>query len=144
MVISNALSAENKEILSLYQFLAFLLCFWAISTSVFKLSLNFDETRHGWCKIWNISFTAFKSVRIWSFSGRYFPVFGLNSEIYFVNFKSPYSPRMREDTDQKSSKYIHFITQCFSLSIVSLRKFVAVNVISLTMFYWTAWSGWPL
>ena len=26
-----------------------------------------------------------KSIRTWSFSGLYFPAFGLNTEIYFVN-----------------------------------------------------------
>ena len=33
-------------------------------------------------------------------SGPYFPVFGLNTEIYEVG-KSPYSVRMQENTDQK-------------------------------------------
>ena len=42
-----------------------------------------------------------KSVRIWSFSGPYFPAFGLNQgEIHSV--------RMRENTEQKNSQYAHF------------------------------------
>ena len=65
-----------------------------------------------------------KSVRIQSFSGPYFPVFGLNTERYGVSLQygeilrisqygeilriSPYSVRMRENTDQKNSKYGHF------------------------------------
>ena len=40
-----------------------------------------------------------KSVRIWSFSGPYFPAFGLNTERY--GRISPYSPQMRENTTKK-------------------------------------------
>ena len=43
-----------------------------------------------------------KSARIRSFSGPYFPAFGLNTGI------SQYSVRMRENTDQKNSEYGHF------------------------------------
>ena len=46
-----------------------------------------------------------KSVRIRSFSGPYFPVFGLNSERYVVSL---YSVRTRENTNPKNSKYEHF------------------------------------
>ena len=38
-----------------------------------------------------------KSVRIWRYSGLYFPVFGLNSI-------SPYSVRMLKNTDQNNSE----------------------------------------
>ena len=41
-----------------------------------------------------------KSVRIRSFSGPFFFAFGLNA----------YSVRMRENTDQKNSKYGHFLS----------------------------------
>ena len=41
-----------------------------------------------------------ESVRIWSFSGSYFPAFGLNTEKYGVS--------LREDTDQKNSESGHF------------------------------------
>ena len=41
-----------------------------------------------------------ESVRIWSFSGSYFPAFGLNTEKYGVS--------LREDTDQKNSECGHF------------------------------------
>ena len=41
-----------------------------------------------------------KSVRIRSFSGPYFPAFGLNTERYSVLCISPYSVRMRENTEQ--------------------------------------------
>ena len=35
-------------------------------------------------------------------SGPYFPVFGLNAEIYFVNLrKAPYSVRIQGNMDQK-------------------------------------------
>ena len=42
-----------------------------------------------------------KRVRILSFSGPYFPTFGLNTEKYGV--------RMRENTDQKNSEHAHFL-----------------------------------
>ena len=45
-----------------------------------------------------------KSVRIGSYSGPYFPAFGLNTERY-----SPYSVRMRENADQNNSEYGHFL-----------------------------------
>ena len=38
------------------------------------------------------------------FSGPYFPVFGLNTEIY----KSPYSVRIQENKDQKKLRFGHF------------------------------------
>ena len=40
-----------------------------------------------------------KSVRIRSYSGPYFPAFGLNAE------RSPYSVQMQEKTDQNNSEY---------------------------------------
>ena len=43
-----------------------------------------------------------KSVRIRSYSGRYFPALGLNIEI------SPYSVQMWENTHQNNSEYEHF------------------------------------
>ena len=43
-----------------------------------------------------------KSFRIRSYSGPYFPAFGLNTERYAA---------LRENTDQKNSEYGHF-TQC--------------------------------
>ena len=46
-----------------------------------------------------------KSVCIRSFTGPYFPTLGLNTEKYGV---PPYSVRIRENTDQKNSKYGHF------------------------------------
>ena len=46
--------------------------------------------------------TAWKSIRIRSFSGPYFPALGLNTERYSI------SVQMREKTDQKSSEYRHF------------------------------------
>ena len=46
-----------------------------------------------------------KSVRIRSYSGPYFPAFGLNKETHSV---SPYSIRMLENTDQNNSEYGHF------------------------------------
>ena len=45
-----------------------------------------------------------KSVHIWSYSGPYFPAFGLNTERCI----SPYSFCMWEYTDQNNSEYGHF------------------------------------
>ena len=48
-----------------------------------------------------------KSFRIFSFSGPYFPRIRIERrEILRI---SPYSVRMREDTDQKDSEYGHFL-----------------------------------
>ena len=51
-----------------------------------------------------------KSVPIWSFSGSCFPAFGLNTaecrEIWSI---SPYSVRMRENTDKKNCEHRHFL-----------------------------------
>ena len=44
-----------------------------------------------------------KSVRIRSYFGPHFPVFGLNRGI------SPYSVRMKENADQNNSEYGHFL-----------------------------------
>ena len=50
-----------------------------------------------------------KSVRIWSFSSAYFPAFVLNIERYRETPSiSPYSVRMRENTDQTNFEYGHF------------------------------------
>ena len=43
-----------------------------------------------------------KRVRSWSFSGTYFPAFGLNTEIYIVNLCIY---QMRENTEHENSKY---------------------------------------
>ena len=46
-----------------------------------------------------------QSVRIWSYSGLYFPAFGLNTVVRI----SPYSVQMRKNTDQNNSEYGHFL-----------------------------------
>ena len=48
-----------------------------------------------------------KSVRIRSYSGPYFPAFGLNAERYSVCFRI--QSKMRENTDQNNSKCRHFL-----------------------------------
>ena len=45
------------------------------------------------------SLIAWKVPKYEIFSGPYFPVFGLNTEIYFIKF--PYSVRIKENTVQK-------------------------------------------
>ena len=47
-----------------------------------------------------------KSVVIRSYSVPHFPAFGLNTERYRI---SPYSVRMRENTEQNNSEYGHFL-----------------------------------
>ena len=47
-----------------------------------------------------------KNVRIRSYSGPYFPAFGMNTERYCI---SPYSVRMRENTGQNNSEYRHIL-----------------------------------
>ena len=49
----------------------------------------------------NLSYCV-KSVRIWSYSGPYFPAFGLNTER-----GAECGVRMRENTDQNNSEYGH-------------------------------------
>ena len=44
---------------------------------------------------------------MWSFSGPYFPVFGLNNVDLLR--ESPYSVQMRENTDQKNSVFGQFL-----------------------------------
>ena len=57
-----------------------------------------------------ISCHCVEDVRNWSFSGRHLPAFGLNTkqcrEILCI---SSYSVRIRENTDQGSSEYWHFL-----------------------------------
>ena len=47
-----------------------------------------------------------KNVRIWSFSGSYFPTFWLDTERYGVSLRI--QSEWRENTDQKNSEYEHF------------------------------------
>ena len=46
-----------------------------------------------------------KCVQIRSFFGPYFPVFGLNTEIYYVNLRV----QMGENTDRKNSVFGQFL-----------------------------------
>ena len=65
------------------------------------------------CPIFINKLLCMKSVHIRSFSGPYFPVFELNTEILG---NCPYSVRMWENTDRKYSKCGHFV-QCLSSQI---------------------------
>ena len=59
-----------------------------------------------------------KSVQIRCFSGPYFPVFGLNTEIYL------FSVQMWENTDQKNSVFGQFLhnVSCFNAILNSPEK----------------------
>ena len=59
-----------------------------------------------------------KSVQIPIFSGPYFPAFGLNTESSI----SPYSVRMRENTDQKKLRIWTFFTLCKYLQIIKFMN----------------------
>ena len=58
-----------------------------------------------------------KSVCIRSFSGPYFPAFGLNTERYEYLFV--FSPN-GENTDQKNSKYGHFLRSVYWVHAVGV------------------------
>ena len=70
-----------------------------------------------------------ESVRIQSFSGPYFPAFGLSMEIYRVNVRI--QSELRENTDQKKSEYGHFWRSvgfqipldCLQVSLLILNEF---------------------
>ena len=55
-----------------------------------------------------------KIVRIRDFSGSHFPICGLFTERYCI---SPYSVRMWENTDQKNSRYGHFLRSALLQSV---------------------------
>ena len=65
--------------------------------NIFTITSNYSKTN---------SYHYAKSVRIRSYSGRYFATLGLNTERSLRI--SPYSVQMRENTDQNNSKYGHF------------------------------------
>ena len=50
-----------------------------------------------------------KSARIRSYSGPYFPAFGLNTERYSVSLCIQHSVRILENADQNNSEYGHFL-----------------------------------
>ena len=61
-----------------------------------------------------------KSVRIRSFFDPNFPT--IRTEYWDLQSKSPYSVRMRENADQKSSEYGHFLRSAFFVPLFSLPK----------------------
>ena len=79
-----------------------------------------------------------KSVRVWSYSGPYFPAFGLNTERYGV---SPYSVRMRENTDQNNSEYGHFLHSEKSQKKSNLKGNLKIKRNRITIFIYCCLSG---
>ena len=63
-----------------------------------------------------------KSVEMWSFSGLYFPAFGLNTEWYS---NSPHSVWMRENTDLKKLRIWTAFTQYYP--IWAVYEFLLIN-----------------
>ena len=79
-----------------------------------------------------------KSVGIRSFSGPYIPAFRLNTDDILCI--TPYSGRIRENTDQKNSKYGHFyavnISKLYNSTyqfefVLNFRKYLGKLQISL-------------
>ena len=56
-----------------------------------------------------------KSVQIWSFSGPYFPVFGLNTEIYSINLRM--RSKYRKIRSRKNSVFGHFSCSDFAVNV---------------------------
>ena len=82
-----------------------------------------------------------KIVRIRSFSGPYFPLFGLNTKRY-VSLISPYSVRVLGNTDQKNSEHgdfsrsiFFFLSRFFFTTIINHRLQGKGEGISLTLHY---------
>ena len=88
-----------------------------------------------------------KSICIRSYSGRYYPAFGLNTERIYT-----YSVHVRENADQNNSKYASFLrsTTCENLQLKSLdslreqemriwKKPVICMFYSLKATLWSAW-----
>ena len=72
---------------------------WSNIQRSIEFSLQFKI--RSFCNLGKTSYYV-KIVRIWSFSGPYFPAFWVSLII------SPYSVRMRENTDKENSEYGHF------------------------------------
>ena len=93
---------ENLIFCAVINALIFVLNLLKVNKLIIKTSDNII-----WRRIINektlIVFTARKTSKYGDFSGPYFPVFLLNSEI-----KSPYSVKIRENTEQKNSVFGHF------------------------------------
>ena len=84
-----------------------------------------------------------KSVRIRSYSGPHFPIFGLNTKrygvspytryfhisVYTILHISPYSVRMRENAHQNNSKYGHFLRSVALLLCKVLKQHSALLVV---------------
>ena len=63
-----------------------------------------------------------KTVRIRSFSGPYFPAFGMNSE---------FSVRMQENMDQKKPEYAHFSRSVNFFKVVSVLFLLFLNSLGI-------------
>ena len=72
------------------------------------------------------TFTAWKMSKYGVFYGPYFPVFGLNTEICFVN-----SVQIQENTDQKKLRIWTLLTQWFilKLSICSALQPIKADIL---------------
>ena len=71
--------------------------YWRVWTVNLVYAIQFSSSINH-----NIDHLPSLSVRIWGFSGPYFPAFGLNMERYLIF-------RMWENADQKNSEYGHFL-----------------------------------
>ena len=80
---------------------------WKASTKKNHKSSGFSLCE--WFPIINIHYV--KNIRIRRYSGKYFPAFELNTERYGISLGESHgvSVRMRENTNQKYSKYGQFL-----------------------------------
>ena len=73
-----------------------------------------------------IYFHCIKSVRIWSFSGPYFPAFGLNTEIYKVNLRTQLEC---EKTRTRKTRNMDTFYAVFSMKLILI-------MLSFIFFIW--------
>ena len=75
---------------------------------IYLNTVNIDTTLFLHCPTKDIHYVKSVQIRSRSFSGPYFPVIGLNTEIYC---KSPYSVQIQDNTDQKKLRIWTLFTE---------------------------------
>ena len=78
----------------------------SLRLSTFRIENYCNRDAYSFIKsIW-VTIHCLKSIQIWSFSGPYFPVFGLNTDIYRVNLRI--QSKYRKIRTKKNSVFRHF------------------------------------
>ena len=88
-----------------------------------------------------------KSIRIQGFSGPYFLAFRLNTEVYWLFYKSTFSVQMWENKDQKNFEYGHFLRSADHYFFP--KKWISEQIIIMHYERWRcvncpSYSGIPL